>query len=46
MAKEALEVENMRREEAEVRIGVATEALDRAAGESKQREVGEALMRV
>ena len=45
MTEEALEGETRRREEEEVRIGVVTEALERAAKEVKQREVKEALRR-
>ena len=45
MAEEALEGETRRREKAEVQIGVATEALERAADEAERREVEEALRR-
>ena len=45
MAEEALEGETRRREEAEARIGVVTEALEGAAEEAERREVEEALRR-
>ena len=45
MAKDALEGETMRKEETESRIGVATEALERADEEAKRRDIEEVLMR-
>ena len=39
MAEEALEYEIRRREEAEARIGVLTEALERDTKKAEQREV-------
>ena len=46
IAKEALEGETRRREEAETRLGVATEALKLEAEEAKQRYTEEALRRL
>ena len=43
MAEDALEGETRRREEAEARLGLTTEALERAANESKWRDAEEAL---
>ena len=45
MAEEALKGDNRRREEAEERLGVATEVLERAAEDAERREVQEALRR-
>ena len=45
MAEDSLQGDTRRREEAEARLGVATEALERAAKEAKWREVKDALRR-
>ena len=45
MEEESLEGDTRRREEAEVRLGVAAEALERAADEAGRRAVKEDLIR-
>ena len=45
IAEEALEGETRKREKAEAQLGVAMEALTRAAEEAEQREVEEAMIR-